>query len=122
MVLPASSSFGPQRARGIFVTAARDKQLGELDERAAAAVMGNSLGVWEQVYDKNRVARAAAQNVAALAKWRQQVLAAAARGGAAGGVGAAEATGAAATPSAAEAAAAVLGVHREYVDLTMDLD
>jgi hypothetical protein len=131
VVLPASSRFGAQKARGIFVTAARDKQLGELDEGAAAVVMGNSLSVWEQVYDRSRVSRSAAKNVAALAQWRQGVLAAARGAAAPRGVGAAGAlpaaaaatgAGAAAPTSATEAAAAVIGVQREYVDLTMDLD
>lgn len=118
VVLPATHSFGPQKARSIFVTAARDKQLGQLDEGAAAGVMGNSLTVWEGVYDQRKVARGTAKNVAALAKWRAGVLAEAAAQGsvaaamtawAAAGRGGV-AAGAAATGAAAGAAADMGGV------------
>jgi len=85
VVLPYTHTFGPQRARAIFVTSVRDKQLADVDEAAAAAVMGHSIRMWQQVYDRQRVARGAASNIAALAQWRQQV---AASGSAAGAVGA----------------------------------
>ena len=45
--------------------------------QAAAAIMGNSYRMWEDVYDREVVARGAADNVAALAKWRSRVLSAA---------------------------------------------
>lgn len=124
-VLPVTHSFGPQKARSIFVTAANKQQLGEIDGQAAAQVMGHSLKMWDAVYDKEKATRGAANNVAALASWRCKVLAAseAATAAAAAGV---------ATAEAVEAAAATGGdvgidvarqeLHKEYVDLTMDSD
>lgn len=104
VVLPHTHHFGPQRARAIFVTAARGGQLGSVDVQAAAAIMGNSYRMWEDVYDREVVARGAADNVAALAKWRSRVLSAAGVG-VTTGVGPDAAAGAAGAGAAARVGA-----------------
>jgi hypothetical protein len=122
VVLPHTHRFGPQAARGIFVTAARSQQLGDVSEAAAAAAMGHSLKMWEQVYDRAKVHRLAARNVAALAKWRHGVLAAAAsRVGPAAPAAAPGGVGHAAT-AAAGGVAAEDDSDSECIDLTMDTD
>lgn len=88
------------------MTAARSKQLGDVDEVAASAVMGHSMKMWRHVYDKEVVSRGAANNIAALAEWRLQVLAVGGDGG--GGVAGAAAVGTSPAPIC--------------VDLTMDSD
>jgi hypothetical protein len=108
VVLPHTHHFGPQKARAIFVTAARGGQLGSVDVQAAAAIMGNSYRMWEDVYDREVVARGAADNVAALAKWRSKVLSAA-RVGATAGVGAGAAAGVGAGAAAAAGVAGGVG-------------
>ena len=77
VVLPASVSFGPQTARSAFCTLVR--QGGQpMDEDAAAHVMGNSLQMWDMVYDRQYKERKAQAAVDSLAEWRQAVLAEAA--------------------------------------------
>jgi hypothetical protein len=119
-VLPFTHSFGPQKARSIFVTAANKQQLGDIDPQAAAQVMGHSLSMWDAVYDREKASRAAADNVAALASWRCRVLAAAEAVAAA--EPAAAVAAAAEGAAVAEADVARQGPDKECVDLTMDSD
>ncbi len=77
-VLPPGYKFGPQKARAIFVTAARNKEMGCLNEAAAADAMGHCLTMWEAVYDRQAKHRAAEANVVLLAEWRAKVVAKAA--------------------------------------------
>jgi hypothetical protein len=77
VVLPAGVSFGPQTARSAFCTLSR--QGGQpMDEDAAAQVMGNSLQMWDLVYDRQYRERKAQAAVNSLAEWRHVVLAEAA--------------------------------------------
>jgi hypothetical protein len=74
LVLPKGCTLPPQKARAAFVTAMRDAKpyLG-LDEQQAAAVMGHSIKMWHQVYDKKQSSRTAATVAQVLADWRHQV-------------------------------------------------
>lgn len=74
LVLPSTHRFGPRTARSIFVTAAKNQELGPLDTAAAAKVMGHCLTMWESVYDKEAMHRATSANVVALAQWRDRVV------------------------------------------------
>jgi hypothetical protein len=123
--------FSPQKARSLFITEAKGQLLPDVDEEAAAAVMGHSRKMSQSVYDKQVVFRGAANNIAALAKWRLKVTSGAAAavgvGAAAGGGAATAAAAAAAAAAVAAAAAGPSGVHAaptqpEVVDITMDSD
>lgn len=73
VVLPSGFGFGPQKARSIFITGSRAGTISNISEADAAHVMGNSLRMWEEVYDKNHALKTQAQNQQAIAKWRQEV-------------------------------------------------
>jgi len=75
-VLPPRFRFGPQTARSVFVTGMRDDSLPRPDftEEAAAEAMGNSLEVWEKVYDKLQRTRAVQDSIGHLAKWRESLV------------------------------------------------
>jgi hypothetical protein len=67
--------MGTQKARAAFVTAMRDAEpyLG-MNEEEAAAVMGHSIKMWQQVYDRKHGSRAAGTVARVLAVWRHKVL------------------------------------------------
>jgi hypothetical protein len=78
VVLPPGFAFGPQRARAAFCTLVREDavQAGlPFEEGAAAQVMGNSLQVWDMVYDRHHRQRQAQAAVDYLAEWRATMLA-----------------------------------------------
>lgn len=80
VVLPPCFHFGPQVARAAFCTLVRDDAVASglpsnFTEDGAAMVMGNSILMWDEVYDRDyrqRLAQAAVDNLAA---WRQRLLA-----------------------------------------------
>ena len=88
-VLPPGFKFGPQVGRAAFCTLVRDDAeasglpVAGLDEDGAAVVMGNSITMWDTVYDRDFRQRRAQVVVDQMASWRQAVLARA--GNAAGG-------------------------------------
>lgn len=75
VVLPHTHKFGPQRARAIYVAAAKSNIIKGVDVAAAAGVMGHNTKMWVRVYDREVIPRGVATNMAALATWRQEVLA-----------------------------------------------
>jgi len=86
--------FGPQVCRSIYVAGSRDMQAGAAPAAAAAAaagsshqastgpgaamVMGNSLQVWDRVYDRHFDQRQAEEALASFPAWREAMQAAAA--------------------------------------------
>jgi len=81
VVLPEGVRFGPQTARAAFCTLVRGHstatgQPPPFEEDAAAHVMGNSLRMWDMVYDREHKQRAAQAAIDNLAQWRHAVLAA----------------------------------------------
>jgi hypothetical protein len=107
-VLPAGFGFGAQLGRAAFCTLVRDDAAangfgGLVDEDGAAAIMGNSITMWDTVYDREfrqRRAQAVAYNIAT---FRQGVLSNSAN--ATAGAGAGVAGGDVATVVVAAAAA-----------------
>ena len=106
VVLPPSFHFGPQVARAAFCTLVRDDAMASglpsnFTEDGAAMVMGNSILMWDEVYDRDyrqRLAQAAVDNLAA---WRQRLLAS---------------TPSAFEPSVAAVAAAVAAAAAAWID------
>ena len=85
VVLPDGFAFGPQTARAAFTTLVReDARLTGVSapfvESAAAEVMGNSLVVWDGVYDRLLKCRQAQEAINTMTQWRQGVLARVAQG------------------------------------------
>jgi hypothetical protein len=83
-VLPPGITMPPQRARSAFVTLYRsveggEQQLGQQQQQqqqqAVAAAMGNSVGVWDTVYDRLVGQRHVQAAINSLKGWREQVLA-----------------------------------------------
>lgn len=73
-VLPPGYNFGPQTARGAFVTLARGDDC-FVEPAGAAAVMGHSLNMWDTVYDKQARQKGVQAAVDGLADWRKKVVA-----------------------------------------------
>ena len=69
-------SFGPQTLRSIFVDAVRSGDWQHTpNQQAAAHIMGHSLKMWDQVYDRKFDTRAAAHAVHDMGAFRQELLA-----------------------------------------------
>jgi hypothetical protein len=87
--------FGAQRCRSIFVDSRRGADGGAPgpDGASAAAVMGHSLRVWDQAYDRRLRHRAAQQAVQGVGVWRQALLLGQQQGGDAPGAAAQSAAG-----------------------------
>jgi hypothetical protein len=69
-------SFGPQRARSIFVEERRREERVEgPSDPAAAKIMGNSVATWDKVYDKYYTSRMTGEAAAAMEGWREAMLA-----------------------------------------------
>lgn len=73
-VLPPGYSFGPQTARGAFVTLARGDD-SFVEPAGAATVMGHNLNMWDTVYDKLARQKGVQAAVDGLADWRKKVVA-----------------------------------------------
>jgi len=73
-LLPKDYKLGPQKARSAFVTAMRAaKPHMGLDEQRAAEIMGHSLTMWEQVYDREHQQRTGEATCKVLSRWRDRV-------------------------------------------------
>lgn len=72
-VLLEGASFGPQKARHVFVTSLRDG-VGSVDQNGAASLMGNTLRVWDSTYDLRFREREAEAAMADMAAWREELL------------------------------------------------
>jgi hypothetical protein len=113
-VLPAGFGFGAQLGRAAFCTLVRDDAAangfgGLVDEDGAAAIMGNSITMWDTVYDREfrqRRAQAVAYNIAT---FRQGVLSNSANATAGAGAGVAGGDVATVVVAAAAAAGGVAG-------------
>jgi hypothetical protein len=123
-VLPAGFGFGAQLGRAAYCTLVRDDAFasglgGLVDEDGAAAIMGNSITMWDTVYDrefKKRKAQAAAYSIAT---FRQGVLSNSACVGAGVGATAGGAGGLAVVAVAAGGPAQAPG-SAEVIDLVSD--
>ena len=65
--------FGPQMCRSIFVSGTRDA--GMATPEGMAMIMGNSMQVWDSVYDKNFSTRQAQTAMDTMPSWRAAMLA-----------------------------------------------
>lgn len=128
-VVPSGYRISPRVARACFSTLVRDDAMqngfGVLyDEDGAAAVMGNSIEVWNSFYDRKYAERRAQEAVDSLARFRQSLVASAnpaAVAGAGAGVGVAAAV-VAATVAAAGVGGAAPSVQHEVIEILSDTE
>ena len=87
VAVPPGCRISPQVARAAFSTLVRDDALAGglgavIDQDGAAAVMGHSIEMWDEVYDRKYATRRAQEAVDSLARFRQSMLPASAGAGA----------------------------------------
>jgi hypothetical protein len=92
VVVPSGFKISPQVARAAFSTLVRDDAMqggfgNVIDQDGAAALMGHSIEMWDEVYDRKYAARRAQEAVDNLARFRHSLLPATAGPGVAAAVG-----------------------------------